>query len=170
MSNGSKYGYRGSFRFLGGISSGFFIVLLLCAMINLILINILPTIGIWLKIFGAAYMVALAIYIATSNPAKEAQPNSKSKRFATGFALQFVNLKTILYAITVFSVFIIPNYRDWYILTGFSTIFAITGFTAASCWALFGAAMEKAPTKYKRIANLLMGALLIYTAISVFFE
>ena len=56
MSNGSKYGYRGSFRFLGGISSGFFIVLLLCAMLNLILINILPTIGIWLKIFGAAYM------------------------------------------------------------------------------------------------------------------
>jgi len=82
--------------------------------------------------------------------------------------MQFLNLKLILYGITVFSNFIIPFYQDLLTLTLYTIILAIIGFIATSCWAAFGVMFRTVFSKYSTIINIALGALLIYSAIEGF--
>jgi cysteine/O-acetylserine efflux protein len=170
MSNGSRYGYRKSLIFLSGIFSGFWIVLFLSALLNLALVSVLPTVGIYLKVLGAVYMIYLAVRIVTAKVSSVNHEAGRASGFLGGFGLQFINFKGILYAITIFSVFVIPFYKSWFALSLFSLLFALIGFIATSCWALFGVFLNKLSPKYKKIVNLVMGALLVYSAVSVFFD
>jgi threonine/homoserine/homoserine lactone efflux protein len=69
MSHAVQSGYKKTLPFLGGIFTGFVVVMLLCGLLNFALINLLPQVRPWLNLLGAAYMVYLAIYIAFSKPA-----------------------------------------------------------------------------------------------------
>ncbi len=81
--------------------------------------------------------------------------------------LQFANPKVILYGITVISNFIIPYYKSNLSLIFFSIFLASLAFISTSCWALFGVFLEKFLVKYRKPFNIVMGLLLIYSAVSM---
>jgi cysteine/O-acetylserine efflux protein len=166
MSNAMRYGYKRTFNFLLGVTVGFMVVMLLSGLLNVVLVGLLPQVRFWLNIFGALYMFYLAIHIVLSKPAEETPGGSDLNSFAAGFTMQFINLKGILYGVTVFSMFIVQTYQNPIIVSLFAPLLAFIGFIAVSSWALGGNIFRKLLHKYNRPFNFVMGALLIYTAIA----
>ncbi|SUX72045.1 Cysteine/O-acetylserine efflux protein [Citrobacter freundii] len=70
-----------------------------------------PTIIHWLSWAGTAYILWLALKIATS-PATNDGLQSEPISFWASFGLQFVNVKIILYGITALSTFVLPYTQD----------------------------------------------------------
>lgn len=164
MSNAMSYGYQKTVRFLAGIFSGFLVVMLVCGLLNFVLLSLLPQIKFWLNILGAAYMLYLAFHIIFSKPPTDDHPAQGLNTFKAGFVLQFLNLKVILYGITVFSNFIVPAYPNPAAVATFAPLLALVGLISTSCWAVSGELFRRLYFKYHRAFNLAMGALLIYTA------
>ena len=108
LSSATSHGFRQSTRVLAGMSLGFLIVMLLCAGISFSLAVIDPAAVHLLSWAGAAYIVWLAWKIATS-PTKEDGLQAKPISFWASFALQFVNVKIILYGVTALSTFVLPQ-------------------------------------------------------------
>lgn len=166
MSNGLRYGYRCTLRFLAGVTLGFLIVLLASGLLNVALAGLVPQVRFWLNLFGAAYMVYLAAHIALSKPQNHGEQPEGLNTFGAGFALQFVNLKGILFGVTVFALFVTPIYQNPLVVSLFAIALAAIGFTASSSWALGGNLFRRFLRKYERLFNLAMGALLVYTAVA----
>lgn len=166
MANAARDGYKGTLRFLAGIFIGFSIVMGLCGLLNVVLVSLLPQVRTWLVFLGAAYMVYLALHIALAKPKQDDPSRADLNTFWAGFSLQFVNLKGILYGVTVFSVFIsrlAPN--PWQVALFVPTLAGVC-FVATSSWALGGDVFRHFLNRYERWFNLVMAALLIYTAIA----
>jgi cysteine/O-acetylserine efflux protein len=166
MSNAMHSGYRRTLKFLAGIVTGFLLVMLLCGLLNFALLSLAPQVRTWLNILGAAYMVYLAIHIMLSRPDEGEQTTGRLNTFRAGFVLQFLNLKGILYGITVFSNFIVPAYPNPLLAALFAPLLAVIAFLAISAWALGGDIFRKTLNRYYRAANIVMGLLLIYTAVA----
>lgn len=166
MSNGLRSGYRRTLGFLSGMTTGFFVVMLISGMLNVALVSVVPQIRFWLNLFGAAYMIYLAVHIVLSKPHEDGPQANGLNTFGGGFFLQFVNLKVILYGITVFALFITPIYQNPMLVSLFAPLLACIGFIAVSSWALGGNLFRSFLQKYEHWFNLLMGALLVYTAIA----
>lgn len=165
MSNALRFGYRKTLRFLAGVTAGFLVLMLISGALNVALVNMVPQIHLWLNWFGAAYMVYLAVHIAFSKSQDEKTDSQGLSTFKAGFALQFINLKGILYGITVYSIFITPVYQNPVVVSLFAPLLSIVVFVAVSSWALGGNIFRSFLRKYERWFNLVMAALLIYTAI-----
>lgn len=183
ISNASKFGYKKTLKFILGISTGFLVIMLLCSYFNLLLFNIIPKIKVFMGILGSVYMIYLAIKVMKSKDRvndvgdkevtdenNDNEPNKGRKdlnSFFTGMTMQFVNPKVILYGITVISNFVIPYYKSNTTLILFSLFLAFIAFIATSCWALFGSLFNKFLSKYRKQFNIVMGLLLIYSALSI---
>ncbi len=165
MVNAMRYGYRKVHGFLAGVFVGFFLVLLLSAFANLMLVNFIPRAEIWLKILGAVYMIFLAIHIMLTKPAQEESDRKGMNTFMMGFSQQFLNLKSILYGITIYATFIIPSFRQPLILVLFALVLALAGYLSVNLWALTGSWLQNLAWRYQRWINIGMGLLLIYSAV-----
>ena len=137
----------------------------ICAFANFAFMKFVPSLHIWLSLFGAGYMLYLAIHIMRSKPHME-EENQSLNTFGAGLSMQLINPKLILYGLTVFSNFIIPIYQSIPVLMLFVLFLAIVGLIATSSWAYFGVVFRTFFAKYERIINIAMGLLLIYTAIA----
>ena len=141
----------------------------LCNIFSVALYNIIPSIKPFMNFIGAAYILFLAWKTFTSKPVEEKKTDDRTNKFLTGIILQFVNPKAILYGITIASSFIVPYYTSALILGGFSIFLAVVTFIAVSSWALFGSLFQKLFIKHYKVINIIMSALLIYCAVSLFF-
>jgi threonine/homoserine/homoserine lactone efflux protein len=166
MTNAMHDGFTKTIRFVFGIFAGFIVILLLSGLLNLVLADILPEVHLWLNILGAGYMVFLAIHIIRSKPIADDPSGNKFNSFKAGFVMQFLNIKVIVYGITVFSLFIIERYHDLFTISLFAFVLAFIGFVATTTWALGGNLFRPLLKKHYRFFNIVMGALLIYTAIA----
>jgi cysteine/O-acetylserine efflux protein len=170
MSNGLRFGYKKTLPFLLGIAGGFFVLMLLCGVFNLTLATYVPSLRKWLNILGALYMLYLAYHILRSKPVEEGVEEKSLNTFRAGFILQFLNMKAILYGITVYSLFIIATWRDPLSISLFALGLALLSFTSISCWALGGNLFRNFLSKHYKIFNLVMAGLLIYSAIASLLE
>ncbi|KGK90298.1 MULTISPECIES: LysE family transporter [unclassified Clostridium] len=167
MSNGSNFGYKKTFKFVLGVTTGFGIIILLSSYLNLILLNFIPKIKLFVDFVGFVYMAYLAVKILKSKPQSDDTISNNTNTFLIGMAMQFINPKVIIYGITVTSSFIIPYYKTNLSLFLFSIFLALIGFIANSCWTLFGALFQKFLMQYTKLFNTFMALLLIYSAISI---
>jgi cysteine/O-acetylserine efflux protein len=166
MSNATRYGIQRTIRFLVGIFTGFLVVMLLCGWLNVALATQLPAMQGWFHLLGAVYLLFLAYHILRSPPVAEDAVKDGFNTFRAGFSMQFLNIKVILYGITVFSLFIVNSYQDPLTIALFSILLAGVGFAATSCWAFVGNLFRKGLRKQYRIFNIAMAGLLIYTAVA----
>jgi threonine/homoserine/homoserine lactone efflux protein len=166
MTQAMQFGYKGTLRFIAGMVAGFGILMFICGILNAALVNLLPQVRFWLNLLGAAYMLYLAAHTIFSKPVEDGVGKSSMNSFSAGFAMQFLNLKLILYGITVYSVFITQAYQDPLVVSLFAPLLAAIGFLATSAWALGGSIFRVYWRKYYQAFNLVMGGLLIYTAIA----
>ena len=170
MSNATRDGYQRTIRFLVGIFSGFFVVMLLCGLLNVALATQLPALKKWLNLLGAVYMLYLAYHIMRSKPVGNDPGENGFNSFKAGFSMQFLNIKVILYGITVFSLFIVSATQDPIMIGLFSVLLAGIGFAATSCWAYVGNLFRKVLQRQYRIFNFVMAGLLVYTAVASLLE
>jgi len=133
----------------------------------MVLINILPNIATTLKYIGAVYILWLAWHVATSKPIKTDEEEVDKPAFLTGFILQFINIKIILYGITALTSFILPSYNVSVIVIGFILLLTLIGSAGTFTWAFVGAVLRKFLNKYTRIVNIIMGLFLLESAISL---
>ncbi|MCP3773305.1 LysE family transporter [Paenibacillus sp. MZ04-78.2] len=169
MSNANKYGLRKTFRFIFGVTVGFFAIMLLSSFFNLVLYNYIPRIQIVMNLLGSLYMAYLAFKIMKVHKTQnKEQVTDTLNSFFTGFILQFINPKGILYGITAISTFVIPFYKSGLSLLLFSMLLAFVGFLSTFMWAVFGSLFQKFLSNYEQPFHIAMGLLLLYSAISIF--
>ena len=174
MMNGNQHGLKKTLRFIAGIVIGYLIILSLACFFNLFLFEQLPKIQPFMRLLGASYMLYLVSKIMDvhlfSNVFKKRKKVTKDPvvlNFTTGITLQFVNIKAILFAITITSGFIIPYFNTPIMLILFSLLLASITFMATVLWTVFGSLFNKFLATYSRPFNMAMSALLIYSALSI---
>lgn len=168
MSFANKYGFKKTIKFSLGVAVGFFVLALMSSIFNLLLINILPIIKLPLTILGVGYMLFLAYKILTSKEINDERGEESNKNlFFIGALVQFINPKGILYGITVVSTFLLPYYTSYFSYFLFSLFLGFIGFLSSLSWSLFGSIFQKALSQHRKIFNLIMALLLIYSAISI---
>ncbi|MED1796679.1 LysE family translocator [Brevibacillus nitrificans] len=170
MAFASRTGYKNTLRFILGVAAGTFVIALLASFFNLLLYSFLPTVKVWMGILGGVYLLYLAMKMLLHKPGSNPTHPDKLNSFFSGFLLQFINPKVILYAITAVSTFIIPYYQSNGSLLLFSLFLGFIGYLSTSSWAFFGAVFQQFLAKYDRAFSIVMGLLLIYSAIVIFVD
>ncbi len=170
MSNASKDGFKKTFPFVLGAVSGYFVILCLGAAFTTLLYNIIPAVEPYMLVVGAAYILWLAWTVWRSKPHEEKKGLAAVNSYGSGFLLQFVNIKGILFAVTVMSSFILPFYQSIPVVSVFALALTAIGLASTTSWALFGAVFERFFKKYSKITNGVMALLLVYCAVTMILD
>jgi threonine/homoserine/homoserine lactone efflux protein len=166
MNNAKNVGFKKGIVFNLGILAGFFVVMILCLIFSTVLYALVPKIQLPMKILGAAYMAYLMI--KTVVPSRTHEVRNTNGSFLIGALLQLINPKIIIYGITAMSSYILVYYHAVPALVFFAFFLAFVGFTGTLCWALFGSIFSMMFNKHGKILNVIMAALLLYCAVSLF--
>ena len=175
MANAGKYGLKKSLKFNIGVFAGFIVIMVLSSYFNLLFFNLIPKIKTFMQLLGAGFMLYLAFNIVhtkeesaeKNNEIPTEDNNKKINLFFTGFTLQFINVKVIIYALTVVSNFIIPYYKSNIALFLFALLLSFVSLLSTTSWALFGSLFNKFLSKYHKQFNIVLALLLVYSAISI---
>lgn len=171
MFNAGRDGYGKTLRFLLGIMTGFFIIMMLSGYFNLLLASYLPRFMSFMRIVGMAYMLFLAWKVSGIGSGKRVEKREKKSgivnRYTVGMMMQLVNVKVILYGLTILSGFVLPYYPKSWQLALFSLLLAFMSFTSINCWALFGSLFNRFIQRYEKPFNYAMSALLVYSALAI---
>jgi len=160
-----NYGVKKAFEFSIGALFAFFVLLSISVIFNSILMNYLPNIIVVLQIIGAIYMLYLAYQIFKINNTSKKENQFSS--FKTGFLMQFVNPKPVLFTLTVFPSFILPYYTSFWHLTLFVLLITIIACVAFLSWILFGKVLKSFLDRYNKLVNNIMAIFLIICAIAI---
>lgn len=169
MEEGKRVGFPRVYYFIGGIATGFMLSGFLCAAVTAMLLELLPDIGVYLKVLGTAYILYLAVRALRANRTLDVEEAQFSGRaaFVSGVLLQFVNVKALMMLLTVLSGFIFPATREPSHIALF--VFAICATSGAVCslWALCGAVFRRLFVSHAKTVNIVIALLLIYCAVSI---
>ena len=166
---GKKAGFGGALPYLAGNTIGFFLVMLASGGLTDFLKGNYAQFSVYLKWAGLAYMGWLALSLLLPGAREQAEEARAKPGFFSGFLLQFVNPKVIIYGITVFTSFSGLLTGSAAKTFGSSLLLAAIGFCAVSLWALTGAALSGA-FKSRAFSNsftAVMVLLLVYSGISI---
>lgn len=167
-SMGVLYGYKRTLNYLLGIATGFFAVMLLCGLVSATLIKALPTFERWLRVIGALYIFWLAVETLREsyNFSKDDQP---LMGFVRGMLLQLLNVKMIIYGMTIYATFLAPLGKQPHYLVISALCLAGLAFISVSMWTLFGSAIRsylRVP-RIKLAVNICLALLLAYSAVEL---
>lgn len=157
----SNAGWSKGLSVISGIGTGYLSVVIVCSLFCSTLAEYMPELVMYLKYFGAVYILWLAVHIAASGA-----DSSKGREltFMNGVMLAVSNIKMILYTVTVYTAYIIPHG------TGFFTLFfhgMVMFLLAVSSWILWGGMgglLQKFLSRYYRPFNITMGIILAWCA------
>lgn len=169
MSNASKYGLKKALPFNVGVFFGFFIIISLASLFSSTLFNIIPSIQPIMTYVGVTYILWLAWKTYRSKANIIDEDTKATNTFFTGFILQFVNLKVIIYGLTITSTFIVPYYKSKLMLGGFALMLSAVSFMSTFTWAVFGSILQKFFENHSKAVNIVMALLLVYTALTLIF-
>jgi len=167
-SMGVLHGYKASLRFLLGLVSGLFLVMLLSGLISATLLRFFPALEPVLRYVGAAYILYLAFSILKASYTFETG-DIKPMGYLHGFVLQVSNPKLLVYAFTLFSTFLAPISGNVSLLILVVPLLALTAFCATSTWALFGTVIKNYmhSSRAKTTVNIILSLFLVYAAIEL---
>jgi threonine/homoserine/homoserine lactone efflux protein len=157
------FGIKTAMEYTYGATIAFGALLAISAVLNTVLVVVIPKILIIMQIIGSLYILYLAYQIYkmdTSGSTVEQVAN-----FRSGFIMQFVNPKVVLFTMTVIPSFVMPYYTAPHILGIFVVIITTIGLLAFVTWVLFGAIFKDFLLKYQKPVNISMSLFLIFSAI-----
>ncbi len=160
-----NYGIKRGLHFSYGSTIAFFLLLVLSAFLNTLFSIWIPNVLLMMQVIGTSYMLYLAYQIYKMETTNESQ--NKTGNFSSGFLMQFLNPKVVLFTMTVIPSFVLPYYDS--ILALSLSILAITiiGFIAFLLWVLFGAIFKQFLQNHKKVVNVCMAFCLVYAAIMI---
>lgn len=151
-----------------GINIGFLGILVLSSLFSTFFSNHVPRIFPYFKYAGAGYIVYLAVRLMLSQSFDESLRGGKAG-VLDGILLQILNPKVIIFGLTVFTVFVHPNIDKISLHIIIALVIAVLVFISNSLWALSGNAIKLVlkNKRYYRFINIVLGLLLIYSAVSI---
>lgn len=164
---GSRFGLRGTLSYLLGIFTGFVVIMAACALLTELLTTLIPRAEPVLRWVGAAYMVWLAVAMFLPTHGRAASADTPT--FAGGLLLQIVNVKVILYGLSVFSGYLAGNLHGPFALGLASIALAVVSFVSITTWTVFGSLFRRALERpwVRWTFNGVMALLLVWSALSV---
>lgn len=147
LSAASKYGIRKNIKFMLGIWTGSITLMILCGIFCGGLTAIVPGLQPVMKYVGAAYLLYLS--------------------YLTGIFLQLVNVKIIVYGLTMFSSFILPWVREPILLLLFAFYLMVLGTIGNLIWAFAGNVLKRFYDSHYKGMNVIMALLLVWCALRV---
>lgn len=163
LSTVHNLGAKKAMEYTYGATIAFGLLLGISAMLNTVLIEVIPKILIFIQIIGSFYMLYLAYQIYKMDISESTEIQNGT--FISGFFMQFVNPKVVLFTMTVIPSFVLPYYTDPPALTVFVSAITIIGFCAFVTWVLFGAIFKGFLQKFQKTVNIIMALFLVYSAI-----
>ena len=166
LSTASKYGVSGNLRFMTGIWSGSLTLMCLSGLFCSTLGTVIPGIQPVMKYLGAAYILYLAWQTWKRRPPSD-QVQEKKPTWLMGVVLQLVNVKIIIYGLTMFSAYILPYESRICILFFFAVYLMILGALGNLIWAFAGNVLKRFYTRYYRLMNAVMALLLVWCSLRI---
>jgi cysteine/O-acetylserine efflux protein len=165
LSQVNNFGVKKAMEYTYGATFAFGLLLVISALLNTLLMTIIPKILIVMQVIGSLYMFYLAYQIYKMNTSKTTvnQPGT----FKSGFLMQFLNPKVVLFTMTVIPGFIMPHYIAMPAVTISVIAITIIGFLAFITWVLFGTIFKEFLQQHKKAINVTMALFLAYAAIEI---
>jgi len=169
-SSGMHLGYRKSLPYLFGIALGFVAVMLLAGYFDILLEARVAGFLAVTKWVGCAYMLWLIVGLFL--PHKGNKDAAGTYSFPSGFMLQVVNVKVILYGLTIYGMFsnLLAASSLGVLLSALAL--AAVGFVSISIWCLVGTAFTRflADKRIMLAFNIALALMLVYCAYSIIAE
>lgn len=166
LSTASQYGVKKNFRFMLGIWTGSLTLMCLSGIFCSTLGNLIPGIQPVMKYIGAAYILYLAWQTAKRQP-PSASVQEKEPSYVMGIFLQLVNVKIIIYGLTMFSSYILPYESSIPVLFFFAVYLMILGALGNLIWAFAGNILNRFYADHYKVMNAVMALLLIWCALRI---
>lgn len=166
LSTASKYGIRKNFRLMLGIWTGSLTIMCLSGLFCSGLSAAIPGITPVMKYVGAAYILYLAWQTWRRNPPGESGVQ-KEPSCLEGLILQLLNVKIIIYGLTMFSSYILPHESRIPVLFLFSVYLMILGAIGNLIWAFAGNVLKRFCTVHYKGTNTVMALLLVWCALRI---
>ena len=157
------FGIKKAMEYTYGATIAFGALLALSAILNTMLVAVIPKLLLTMQIFGSLYILYLAYQIYKMDTTQATAKQVAS--FKSGFIMQFVNPKVVLFTMTVIPSFVMPYYTEPYMLAIYVAVITVIGFAAFITWVLCGAIFKSFLLKYQKPVNISMSLFLIYSAI-----
>ncbi|WP_438347792.1 LysE family translocator [Paenibacillus sp. FA6] len=165
LSTVHNFGTKKAMEYTYGATIAFGLLLIISAILNMMLITIIPKILIVMQIIGSVYMLYLAYQIYkmdTSEPTV-----NQTATLMSGFLMQFLNPKVVLFTMAVIPGFILPYYTAMPAVIISVIVITVIGFLAFIIWVLFGTIFKKFLQNHKKAVNVIMALFLVYAAIMI---
>lgn len=163
LSTVQEFGIKKTMEYSYGATIAFGALLAISATLNTILVAVIPKILIVMQTIGTLYILYLAYQIYKMDTAGSTEEHVAT--FRSGFIMQFINPKVVLFTMTVIPSFVMPYYAEPHLLALFVAIITAIGFLAFVTWVIFGAIFKELLLKYQKLVNVSMSLFLIYSAI-----
>ncbi|TMU87065.1 LysE family translocator [Bacillus sp. BHET2] len=165
LSTVHRYGTKRAMEYTYGATIAFGLLLSISALLNSLLMSVIPKLLGGMKMIGSLYMLYLAYQICKKDSAKSNEQIPAS--FRSGFFMQFLNPKVVLFTMTVIPSFILPHYVTLSEVTMGVVVITIIGFLAFFTWVLFGTIFKEFLRKHSKMVNVLMALFLGYSALMI---
>ncbi len=165
LSTVHNHGTKKAMEYTYGATIAFCLLLAASAMLNTMLITVIPKILIVMQIIGSIYMLYLAYQIYKMDTSKPTVKQTGT--FMSGFLMQFLNPKVVLFTMTVIPSFVMPHYTAMPAVTISVIAITLIGFLAFITWVLFGTIFKQFLQKHEKAVNVMMALFLVYAAIMI---
>lgn len=171
-SSGVNFGFRATIPHMLGITLGFPLMLLIVGLGLARIFIALPALHALLKYLCIAYMLYLAWRIAAASAIDEARRTSKPLTFIQGAAVQWVNGKGWVVALSVATTYTVVDQTLPLQIATLAAVCLVITMASVCCWTLFGALLRNflQSDVRRRWFNYSMAALLLASIIPVVWE
>lgn len=161
----TAYGWQKGRKLVFGICGGYFTLHITAAVLCFCLSQLIGGSVIVIKYIGVLYLLWLAAHIIRSVP--DFHGAERSPSFWTGYLMQLINVKVLLFSLTLQSSYFQPYLHTLpkMLLAGF--LVSLFGSCASLSWAGAGILMEKFYRAHYKLINRVMGLFLLYSAMTL---
>ncbi len=162
------HGYKRTLNFQSGLAVGVFTLMFLSGLISKTLLDVFPSIEPLLRVVGAIYILYLAFSILKASYTFTDQ-QTQPLGFLRGLMLNLLNPKLVVYAFSLFSMFLASMTDNAALVLIAALVLAAISFASTSTWALFGTAIKNflQNPRLKIAINILLALSLVYAAASL---
>jgi len=171
-SSGVNFGFRATIPHIIGITVGFPLMLLIVGLGLARIFIAFPLLHAALKYVCIAYMLYLAWRIAAALAMDEARRTAKPLTFLQGAAVQWVNGKGWVVALSVVTTYTVVDHTLPLQIAVLAAICLVITMASVCCWTLFGAMLRNflQTDSRRRWFNYSMAALLVASVVPVMWE
>lgn len=166
ISSGINHGVKKTMPFVSGATIGFTLLLVLIGFGLMNIVNLYPSMLLYMESVGAAFIIYMGYKIAKSQTDMSVSNyDKKTLKFYEGFLLQWLNPKAWIACVSGVSMFVSSDNA----FVVFVFIYFIVCYLSLSFWGVLGQKATRFLNTHRKLKafNIVMGSILIFSASSL---